>query len=559
MHKRRWALLALGSFFLLIVLLAAIFWPWVRLWLPHPALVTAWYRYLVIDLNIGRWGPAAVLLLVAIIELVWALNLGRRSSAFERQWTRLERMHNRELEVLEQQVDQLEDERAALLGELELLDDLIAEEKGRLWARFDALQQTAGLPVSTDFSTGILRGHAVVHEAADLPVEVRGEARQIIAQLERIDITSTASGRKVQSELQAEQRVNELLRLGSACHRLGQHERALRHFNKAVELSPANVALLVNRAVVNQELGRPQWALQDLDRALRLDEHAWAYLYRGAVRELLGEPRRALEDYARAIRTYNGAFAEAHHRRGLLYAGMGEHDKAYQDQNRVLELQPRHAAALTARGLARAALGDWQWALNDLDQGCVLAPLSYSAFYHRGQVRARLQMHEEALADLERVIALEPSFAPAFTARGDVYMRIGEYFLAIPEYERAIELQPKNPASHYARGEARAATREYRQAIEDYDRTLRLDPGHTLALASRGLAREKLGEYAQAIVDLDRAIALDPNLAIAYYTRGLAYGSLGEYDRASRDLDKAVELDPSLRNQIQASPGLLSG
>jgi tetratricopeptide (TPR) repeat protein len=562
MHKQRWILLIVAVVLALAVILAAIFWPWVRLWLPHPSLVTAWLRYLVIDLNIGRWGPVATLLLVAIIELVWALNLGRRSSAFDRQWTRLERMHARELEVLSQTVALLKEEQRALRGELELCEDLIGEEKARLWSRLETLHRVAGLPWEqpggTHPTSGILRSRLVQPQAASLPSDVRDEWRQIISQLEHIDTISSASGRKVKTALQAQQHTDELLRLGSACYHLGQHERALRHYTKAADLAAVDPAVLVNRAVVNQELLRLQSALQDLDRVLKSEENAWAYLYRGLVREQLGEAKRALEDYGRAIRL-DGGLTEAYYRRGLLFAELSEQDKAFQDQNRVLELQPRHAAAFTARGVARAALGESQWALNDLDRGCSLAPTSYWAFYRRGQVCVRLQMYDEALADLEQAIELEPSFAAAFLARGEAYLQTGQPGLAVADYDRAIALQPKNPAAYRARGQARAAMREYRHAVEDYDHALDLDPGDVHVLACRGSAREKVGEYAEAIHDLDRAIALDPNLASAYYNRGLAYGNLGEYDRASRDLNKAVELDPSISDQAQASPGLVAG
>ncbi len=562
MHKRRWTLLTLGVALVLVVILAAIFWPWVRRWLPDPELLTAWYRYLMIELDIARWVPVVTLLLVAIIELVWALILGRRSTAFDRHWTRLERMHARELEVLNQEIALLREERRALRGELELREDLISEEKARLWSRFEGLQRTAGLPRDswggTDPGSGIVRSNQVLAQAAEIPVDLRDEWRQIISQLEHIDTISSASGRKVHTALQAQQRTGELQRMGAACYRLGQYERALRHYNKAVELAPVDLAALVNRAVVNQELGRLQPALQDLDRALKLGENPWAYLYRGVVREQLGEARRALEDYGRAIRL-DVTFVEAYYRRGLLYAELGEHDRAFQDQNRVLDLEPRHAAAFTARGVSRAALGDSQWALNDLNQGCSLAPTSHWAFYHRAQARVQLEMYDEALVDLEQAVDLQPSFAPAFLARGDAYVQMGKPGLAIADYDRAIELQPKDAAAYYARGQARAAVREHRQAIEDYDCTLDLDPGHVSALASRGSAREKLGEYAEAIHDLDRAIALDPDLASAYYDRGLAYGNLGEYDRASRDLNRAVELDPSLNDQAHASPDLVPG
>lgn len=560
MQKRGWTLLIILACVVAVVVLAVIFWPWLSTWLPHPELIEAWLGYLVVDLNIGRWGPVATLLLVAIIELVWALNLGRKSGAFERQWTRMERIQSREVEVLNQEIALLKDERRTLRAELELREDLIREEKARLWAQFEDLQRVSGLPglregSLQDTGTTILKSKLVAPDILELPPEVRGSWRQIISQLERIEMISSVTVRKGQSALRVQHHADELLRLGSACHQLGQYERALAHYNRAVELAPNDLHALINRAVVNLELGRNQPALQDLESALKMGEHPWAYLYRGLIQERLGEDRRALENYSRAIRL-DSEFLEGYYRRGLLFTTAGEYEKAFQDQSRVLELDGNHAGAHTARGAARASIGDFQWALSDLDKGCTLAPQSPEAFYNRGLVRHELEMYDGALADFSRALELREAFVPAFMARGDTYSTTGDHWQAIADFDRAVELEPKNASTYLSRGQARAAVREYRRAIEDHSRALELDPGLAVALANRGAAYEKLGDYEQAIQDLDRAIALDPNLAIAYYNRGLAYGSKGEYDRASRDLNKAVELDPSLSTNGQ---GLLGG
>lgn len=559
MHRRWWILLSILVLVLVVVILAVVFWPWVSAWLPHPRLVEAWIDYLVVDLDIGRWGPVATLLLVGVIELVWALNLGRRSGMVERQTERMERLHGRETEVLNQEISLLKEERRSLRSELELREDLLREEKARLWTQFEDLQRASGLTQwlgseAREAGAPILQSQYIAPDLPDPSSDVRSAWRQIISQLERIEMIGSVTARRSQTALQAQQRTDELMRLGAACYYLGQYERALAHYDKAVEMAPGDPIALINRAVVNLELTRYQPALQNLERALRANESPWVFLYRGLIREQQGEPKRALEDYTRAIRMSDG-FSPAHYRRGLLYAEMGEHDKAFQDQSRVLERNERHAGALAARGTARAALGDSQWALSDLDQACALAPKSALAHFHRGGVRHQLDMFDEALADFGRAVELDATLAPAYTARGDTYAAMGDYVQAIADYGQAIDLQPKNARAYYARGLIRAAMREHRRAIEDYERALELDPALALALAHRGAAYEKVGEYRQAIEDLDRAIALEPTLAIAYYNRGLAYGSMGEYDRASRDLNRAVELDPSLGNHEQGLQG----
>ena len=86
MRKSSLILLVVLAIIVALIVLAVLFWPWLSTWLPQSQLMEAWISYLVVDLNIGRWGPVATLLLVAVIELVWALNLGRRSDAFARRF-----------------------------------------------------------------------------------------------------------------------------------------------------------------------------------------------------------------------------------------------------------------------------------------------------------------------------------------------------------------------------------------------------------------------------------------------------------------------------------------
>ncbi|MCL7454883.1 MAG: tetratricopeptide repeat protein [Anaerolineae bacterium] len=539
--------------------------PWLRSLLPHPRLVEAWLNYLVVDLDIGRWGPVATLLLVGLIELVWAVSLGRRSGAFERQWKRLERVHARELEVSNQKLALFEEQKRLLRAELELHQDLIREERARLWSEFEDLQRNSGLlpqgeEVHQRPGGTLLHSRLVSSEVPQLTPDVSGQWRQVISQLERIEVVDSVTKSDLQSPLESQQRTDELLRLGAACYYLGQYERAISHYNKAVDLAPNDPQLLINRAVVNHALGRTQPAIRDLDQALSLNGNPWAFLYRGLIRHQQGDLKRALEDLSRTIRL-DAESAEAYYRRGLVHAELGEYDLAFEDQNRALALEPEHAGGLTARGVARAALGEASLALEDLNQGCVLAPDSHQAFFHRGCVRQWLGMYQEALADFGRVIELGSASGQVYLARADTYTALGNHWQAISDYSRAIELQPKNATAHHGRGMARAAMNDYQQAIQDFNRAVELDGGLAECVANRGAAHEQLGEHLQAIEDLDRALELAPDLALAYYHRGLAYGSVGDYDKASRDLNRAAELDPTfeLKHEVEANKQSVEG
>jgi tetratricopeptide (TPR) repeat protein len=540
--KRRTIIIAVLVAVAVLVIIAAVTWPWWRWWLPSAAVVRAWQGYLWTVLGLDQWSPLVVLFLLGVVEVVIALLLHRRSGAFERHVERLEREHARQVEVLEQQIALLQEEQQAFRAEMELREDLIRELKDDLWLRFDRAQQAAGLPVA----------HPISRIGPELEPEERGDLRRLIGQIERVEAVASASMHWDRLASRSRLTPDELIRMGGACYYLGQLERALTHYNKAVSLGSTGSDVLVSRAIVACALGQHANALQDLERALKNGEDARLYLYRGMCHEHLGEDKRAVEDYARAIRL-DAACVEAYHRRGLVFARQGEHGRALQDQSRALELSPEHAAAYTARGVARAALGDPGAALGDLDRACLLAPESADCFYQRGLVSCRLGMYGEALANLSRALERAPDLAPAYLARAGAYLAIDEQEQAMADYDRAAELDPRSAAVYNARGEARAAARDYRGAIKDFERALDIDPSLALALANRGSAYEQLGDYDQAIRDLDRALVLSPGLASAYYSRGMAYGSKGEYDKASRDLNKAVELDPSLGKRQASS------
>lgn len=550
-------LIALLVIMALTVAVALLLWPWVSSWLPQPDFLESWLSYLVVDLDIGRWGPVATLLLVAVIELVWALSLGRKSESGERQLDRMARTHAKEIGLLDREMALMKDERMALLAELDLREELIREEQARLWAQFEELERALahhfqGASDATNAELPILKSKRVKQGQRDLPLNLRSEWLRVISRLERIEVITSVSVRANHSAAQQPQDASGLLRLGGACHTLGQFERALAHYDKAAELGAGSQQALINRAVAKLDLDRYQAALQDLDRALRLGESAWAFLYRGLIQENLGEERRAQDNYSRAIRL-EPTLAEAYYRRGLGHLKAQEYDRALRDESNALEIDGEHAIAYAVRGRARAALGDFQQAMSDLDQACSLAPLLSEPFLHRGLVRHQYALHEEALADITRAIELDPMSALAYMARGEVQLAMGGHEQAIADFDQSLALDPQQPLAYDARGQARAALREYEQAIEDYGQALQLEPAYAKSLANRGVAYQQLGRNEQAITDLDLALSLDPNLAPAYYARALAYGSRGEYDRASRDLDRAAELDPSF---IEKGPGL---
>ncbi|HYB05923.1 MAG TPA: tetratricopeptide repeat protein [Methyloceanibacter sp.] len=58
--------------------------------------------------------------------------------------------------------------------------------------------------------------------------------------------------------------------------------------------------------------------------------------------------------------------------RAAIYADQRAYERALEDNNRVVELEPDQAAGYVARGLTYARRGDFEYALRDFDRAITL-------------------------------------------------------------------------------------------------------------------------------------------------------------------------------------------
>jgi lipoprotein NlpI len=160
------------------------------------------------------------------------------------------------------------------------------------------------------------------------------------------------------------------------------------------------------------------------------------YLYRGIALEKSGQPERALEDYNRAI-ALDPSYSEAYDSRGVLYQKKGLVDKAIDDFNRSI----------------------------------VLDPSSGKAYFNRGFIHAETGMFDQAIKDFNHALAIEPSFADAYANRGIAYALSGRQGLALADFNKAIELNERSADAYFDRGKLYYASGQKERAREDFQKS----------------------------------------------------------------------------------------
>ena len=136
---------------------------------------------------------------------------------------------------------------------------------------------------------------------------------------------------------------------GLCTYRLENYHRALAHFHACVVLAPASPECLYNRALTLAALGQPRRALRDYDRALQLNHHfAAAALNRGLLNYQRQHYAAALAGFQKALDS--GADpARAHYNLALTYLALGNRAAALAHLERALGQNPGHREARLLR------------------------------------------------------------------------------------------------------------------------------------------------------------------------------------------------------------------
>jgi len=109
------------------------------------------------------------------------------------------------------------------------------------------------------------------------------------------------------------------------------------------------------------------------------------------------------------------------------------------------------AWAYNNRGFAYFDLAEYQRAIEDYDHALRLDPKLADAHFNRGLSFFRLGDFAPAIEGFDQTLRLEPDAAHAYHGRGSAYARLGELARAIDEYIEALRLDPDNPTVYFGR------------------------------------------------------------------------------------------------------------
>jgi tetratricopeptide (TPR) repeat protein len=195
----------------------------------------------------------------------------------------------------------------------------------------------------------------------------------------------------------------------------GQPDLAVTDFDQALKLKPGDLEALMSRAAVRLSRGDAAAAGPDLDAVDRLAaKEADLRLALGEDYSRSGQMARAITQYDLWIVAHRGEIkvATALNSRCWARALLGQElDKALDDCNAAVRINPKAAQFLDSRGLVWLRRGDYKKSMADYDAALSLQPKLAWSLYGRGLDQLRLGNASAGNADITAATALRPKIA----------------------------------------------------------------------------------------------------------------------------------------------------
>ena len=305
--------------------------------------------------------------------------------------------------------------------------------------------------------------------------------------------------------------------------RAGDAKEALDLTRRATTDPDAPASVWILRALAERSVGDNVAALASFDRVLQLDPaNLSALMERAEIRITAGDKERACADLKAAEPLTRGEKAIVS-RLAADYELAGKPDEA----RRVAEAAGLNRAPQLSGGGALKVIG---------------TPEEIEAANSDDPVAARKA--------LEILLGKNPNSTMLMARLGAAY-RIADPNRSLDYYKRAAAIEPGNP--DYATGYSSALVQAHRfaEAAAILRRVIAVAPNNYAAHHNLATALYELKQFAAAIAEYEWLLKTKPDLNVAYYFIATAHDYLGEYDHALAAYESFLARADAKTNQLE--------
>lgn len=236
--------------------------------------------------------------------------------------------------------------------------------------------------------------------------------------------------------------------LGNEAYKKKEFDRAIQHYNRAIELYDQDVSFLSNRAAVHFEKADYEECIKDCDaavergRELRAD---YKLIARALTRK--GNALVKLDRLEEAIAIYKKSLTE--HRNADTLKRLQETEKALKEAQQAAYINLDLSAEEKEKGNAAFKEQRYPEAVQHYSEALKRGPPSvnpeaFKLYSNRAACYTKLGALNEGLKDADECIRLAPDFTKGYSRKGHLQYFMKEYDKAIETYQEGLKHDPEN-------------------------------------------------------------------------------------------------------------------
>lgn len=268
---------------------------------------------------------------------------------------------------------------------------------------------------------------------------------------------------------------------------LDDQQSALEDINRAFKLDTTYLPTLLKQANFLAKNGKLELSERILNKANRLyPENSEVHTQYSTI-YLIGKSNKKSLKHADLAVKYDIYNAEAYYLKGYNFLEMGDTAKAISSYRTAVEQDPDFFKAYLELGYVFSAQND-PIALDYYNNALEIRPYDKSVLYSKGMYEQEHEMYNEAMKSYTKAIKKYPNFKEAHHNLGYVHMYyLKLYKESIPHFTDAIKVDNRYFQAYYNRGYAFELMGDINNAAKDYRKALEILP--TYDLAAQGLSR----------------------------------------------------------------------
>ncbi len=349
---------------------------------------------------------------------------------------------------------------------------------------------------------------------------------------------------------------------------------AVPSFQRAIELAPTQPVLRERYGHVLLQVGRNDDARVQFQRALEQEQtrrRSWLGLAEIAIKE--GRPERALELLNRAA-ALEFQDREVHAKLARVYDMLGQTEqarrealltRAFPDLAPILDSLRAavdglavSSTAQTERGLAAVARRRYVEAEKAFREVLRTGKVEARHYLNLGGALAGQGRLNEALVELRRALELEPEGPLIHNTLAGALADAGRLDQAEHHARTALQIDSKSDEAHYNLGHVFQKRGDFDSAIQSYRKALELNPVNSLAHNNLAIALEQRSRIDDALHHWREAVTFGRANAEASFNLATRLATRGRFGEAVNLLRQGLIRSPDDANLMMALATILA-